>query len=86
MKAKTARELAKSLIVDLDGVLANAEPERHTSEASAIILAARLLGGISVNLARIADALEVISDVAEDIEDGLGRSGKEKEREPGDPS
>jgi hypothetical protein len=63
MKTKEARGLAASLLVDVDGVIAGdpREPEaRHSAAASAAILATRLFGGIAVNLARIAYALEGI--------------------------
>lgn len=65
MKTKEARGLAKSIIVDLDGVIAGDpkdEMARHSAAASAAILAARLLGGVAVNIARIAAALEDIAD------------------------
>lgn len=63
MKTKQARALAESLLVDVDGAIAGhpSDPEaRHSAGASAAILATRLLGGIAVNLARIAYALEGI--------------------------
>lgn len=69
MKTKEARGLAKSIIVDIDGAIAGdpSKPEdRHSAAASAAILAARLLGGVCVNLARIAQALEDIADTMED--------------------
>jgi hypothetical protein len=61
MKTKEARGLAKELLVDVDGAIAGnpREPEaRHSAAASAAVLAVRLLGGIAINLARIAYALE----------------------------
>lgn len=61
MKVKTARDVAKSLLVDVDAIICGQhrpEEERHTAEASAIILGVRLLGGICINIARIADALD----------------------------
>jgi len=73
LKTKQARGLAESLLVDLDGVIAGDpkdEMARHSAAASAAILATRLLGGIAVNIARIAAALEDIADavVPEDEE------------------
>ncbi len=68
MKTKEARALAKSIIVDLDGAIAGDprdEMARHSAAASAAILGARLLGGIAVNMARIAHALECIADNTE---------------------
>lgn len=68
MKTKEARALAKSIIVDLDGAIAGDprdEMARHSAAASAAILGARLLGGIAVNMARIAYALERIADNTE---------------------
>ena len=65
MKTKEARLLAKGIIVDLDGALAGDTrgiEDRHTAAASAMILGARLLGGLCVNIARIANAVEVIAD------------------------
>lgn len=65
MNRKRARDLGKSLIVDLDGALASVNrpiEERHSAAASALITAARLLGGMAVNHARIADALDYIAD------------------------
>lgn len=65
MRRKRANDLGKSLIVDLDAVFAavtRPEEERHTAAASAAITAARLLGGLCVNIARIADSLDDIAD------------------------
>lgn len=65
MKPRRANDLAKSIIVDLDGALSGqARPieDRHSAAASAAITAARLLGGLCVNMARIAGALEDIAD------------------------
>lgn len=73
MKTKEARGLAKSLIVDLDGVIAGDpkdEMARHSAAASAAILATRLIGGIAVNIARIAGALEEIADAMEPEDEG----------------
>ena len=70
MKTKESRRLAESLIVDIDGVIAHqARPleDRHSAAASAAILTARLLGGVCVNLSRIATALERIADAADDL-------------------
>lgn len=72
MKTKEARALAKSIIVDLDGAIAG-DPrqleDRHSAAASGAILAARLFGGLCVNAARIAQALEDIADSMEDQND-----------------
>lgn len=65
MKTREARALAQSIIVDIDGAICNTprDPEdRHSAAASAAILAARLMGGMAINLARIANALEIIAD------------------------
>lgn len=73
MKTKLARDLANGLIVDIDGAIAGlpTEPEaRHSAAMSAIIVAARLAGGLCVNMARIAKAAEDIADkLYEDEED-----------------
>ena len=72
MKTKEARGLAKSIISDIDGALAGdpRHPEdRHSAAVSGAILAARLLGGLCVNVARIAQALEDIADTMEDQDD-----------------
>lgn len=74
MKTKEARGLAKSIIVDIDGALAgDARPpeDRHSAAASALILGARLLGGVAVNMARIAYALERIADNTDAVADNL---------------
>lgn len=73
MKTKEARGLAKSIIVDLDGAIAGDpkdEMARHSAAASAAILAARLLGGIAINVARIAAALEDIADTIDPEDQG----------------
>lgn len=73
MKTKEARGLVKSIIVDLDGAIAGDpkdEMARHSAAASAAILAARLLGGIAVNIARIAGALEEIADTIDPEDHG----------------
>lgn len=65
MKTKLARDLAKGLIVDIDGAMSGQErdiAERHTALASAVIVGARLLAGACVNLARLAQAAEDIAD------------------------
>lgn len=65
MKVKTARDVAKSLLVDVDAIICGEKrpiEERHTAEASAAILAVRLLGGLCINIARIADALDKRDD------------------------
>lgn len=72
MKTKEARGLTKSLIVDIDGALAGETrpvEDRHSAAASALILSARLLGGMAVNVARIAYALERIADNTEPEEE-----------------
>lgn len=65
MKAKRASDLVRSLIVDIDGVIAHQDrpiEERHSAAASAAILFTRLLGGACINLARMAAAAERIAD------------------------
>lgn len=72
MKAARASDLVKSLIVDIDGVIAHQDrpiEERHSAAASAAILATRLLGGACINLARIAAAAERIANTLEDQAD-----------------
>lgn len=73
MKTKEARGLVKSIIVDLDGAIAGNpkdEMDRHSAAASAATLAARLLSGIAVNIARIAAALEDIADTLDPEDEG----------------
>jgi hypothetical protein len=82
MKSKDVRALVREIIVDLDNTLAGdkrPEEDRHSAAASALILTARLLGGVAVNQARIAFALERIADNTEpeDEEDDDGEHGKE---------
>lgn len=65
MKAKRATELVKAILPDIDGVLAGETrplEDRHSAAASAAMLATRLLGGVCINIARIADALDHIAD------------------------
>lgn len=65
MKRRRASDLAKSLIVDIDEAICGVSrpvEDRHSAAASAAILAARLAGGLCVNIARIADALDDIAD------------------------
>lgn len=72
MKTKDARALARSLLVDIDGVIAGDprdEAARHSAAASAAVLSARLIAGMAVNLARIAYACERIADNMEPEED-----------------
>lgn len=76
MDRRRTKALAKSLIVDIDGVLAGVHrpvEDRHSAAASALILTARLIGGACVNLARIADALEDIADNTEKTDDAENR-------------
>lgn len=61
MKMKTARDVAKSLLIDVDAIICGEQrpvEERHSAAASAAVLAVRLFGGICINIARIADALD----------------------------
>lgn len=61
MKIATARDVAKSLLVDVDAIICGEQrpvEDRHSAAASATILAVRLFGGICINMARIADALD----------------------------
>lgn len=64
MSPRRASDLVKGIIVDLDAALASngkeALDERHSALASAMMLGTRLLGGMAVNSARIATALEKI--------------------------
>ncbi len=72
MKASRVSDLVKSLLVDVDGVIAHqARPieERHSAAASAAMLSTRLLGGACINLARIAAAAERIANAMEDQPD-----------------
>lgn len=64
MKPRRARELAKALLPDIDGMLAGETrtlEDRHSAGASALLLATRLFGGVCINIARIADALDDIA-------------------------
>ena len=68
MKTKDARALAEGITRDLDNAMAGKtrpEEERHTAAMSAVIVGARLLGGVAINVARIAHALERIADNTE---------------------
>ena len=65
MKTKEARGLAASILIDVDAIITGTprdEMERHTAAASAAVLATRLIGGLAINVARIAAALEEIAD------------------------
>jgi hypothetical protein len=74
MSPKRAGDLVKGIIVDLDAALAsNGEKmldERHSALASAMMLGVRLFGGMAINTARIATALEKRNE----REDGRNRS------------
>lgn len=83
MDRKRAKALAKSLIVDIDGVLAGEHrpiEDRHSAAASAAILTARLLGGVCVNIARIAAALEDIADSTEELNEHLDGASVQREQ------
>jgi hypothetical protein len=83
---RRARELAKSLIPDIDGVLAGEHrpiEDRHSAGASAIITATRLFGGLCVNMARIAAALE---DIADEMERGNEQAAPRGEAVAEEPS
>lgn len=72
MKTKEARALTAGIVVDIDNALAGLprpEEERHSAAVSAAILGVRLIGGIAVNMARIAHALERIADNTESEND-----------------
>jgi len=81
VKTKEARDLAKSIIVDLDEAMAQGGDRgveaRHSALASAAILATRLIGGIAINSSRIAKALEDIADkmYEEDENDDEDKAG-----------
>lgn len=65
MHSRRAKELAKSLIPDIDGAIAGVSrpiEDRHSAAASALITVARLAGGLCINVARIADALDDLAD------------------------
>lgn len=65
MKVKTARDVGKSLLVDIDAIICGEQrpiEERHSAQASALILGVRLLCGVCINIARIADALDKRDD------------------------
>lgn len=68
MSPKRASDLVKGIIVDLDEALASngkeALDERHSALASAMMLGVRLLGGVAINTARIATALEKHNEIA----------------------
>lgn len=66
MRTKEAKGVAASILIDVDAIITGTprdEMERHTAAASAAVLATRLLGGMAVNIARIATALEDIADM-----------------------
>jgi len=73
---KRAGDLVKGIIVDLDAALASngreALDERHSTLASAMMLGVRLLGGVAINAARIATALEKIEAKTGGIDDRKG--------------
>ena len=61
MKVKTAHDVSKSLLIDVDNVICGVTrpvEERHSAAASAAMLGVRLLCGVCINMARIADALD----------------------------
>lgn len=61
MEVKTAHEVAKSLLIDVDGVLAGETrpiEDRHSAASSAAMLTVRLFTGVCINMARIADSLD----------------------------
>lgn len=61
MKVKTAHGVAKSLLIDVDNVIAGVTrppEERHSAMASAAVLTVRLFAGVCINIARIADSLD----------------------------
>jgi hypothetical protein len=64
MSPKRATDLVKGIVVDLDAALASNGKdnldERHSALASAMMLGVRLFGGATINLARIAGAMERI--------------------------
>jgi len=73
---KRAGDLVKGIIVDLDAALASngreALGERHSALASAMMLGVRLLGGVAINTARIATALEKIEAKTGGFDDRKG--------------
>lgn len=81
MSPKRATDLVKGIIVDLDAALASngkeALDERHSALASAMMLGTRLIGGMAINMARIATALEKME--ARDAE-------QDNSRDTGEPS
>jgi hypothetical protein len=85
MRAKRASDLAKGLIVDVDGAIAGDPRDpaaRHSAAASAAILATRLFGGLCINLARIAAAAERIADTMEDESEAPKREDGPEDRGP----
>jgi hypothetical protein len=75
MKARKVADLAKGLLVDVDGAIAGDprdEAARHSAAASAAILATRLFGSLCINVARIADNLERVADAMEKDDGELG--------------
>lgn len=70
MSPARASDLVKGIIVDLDAALASNGKEmldeRHSALASAGMLTMRLVGGMAINLARIATAMERIEKKMED--------------------
>lgn len=72
MKARKVADLAKGLLVDVDGAIAGDPRDpaaRHSAAASAAILATRMFSSIAINIARIADSLERIEANMEDQND-----------------
>lgn len=68
MKARKVAEIARGLLVDVDGTIAGDPRDpaaRHSAAASAAILATRLVGSMAINLARIADNLNRIATAME---------------------
>lgn len=70
---KRATDLVKNIVVDLDAALASNGKdnldERHSALASAMMLGVRLLGGATINLARIATVMERIDKRLETTHD-----------------
>lgn len=75
MRAHKVADLAKGLLVDVDGAIAGDprdEAARHSAAASAAILATRLFGSLCINVARAADNLGRIADAMEDRNERMG--------------
>lgn len=66
MTPARASSIVKGIIVDLDNALETKGVEQQSALVSAVMLGVRLFGGMAINMARIASALEKIERKTED--------------------